>query len=195
MIAGALALQGAFREHLKIFAELGAETREVRRREDLEGLDALALPGGESTAQGKLLRDLGLLEPLRKLILAGLPVLGTCAGLILLAREIGENGERHLGTLPVRVQRNIYGRQSGSFVCEGRAGSCESFRQVYIRAPGITELLDPETEILAEARGRITGVRYRNQFAFAFHPELAGETGLHELFLRSVRAPVVRRAA
>ena len=121
--------------------------------------------------------------------------MGTCAGLILLARECGENGERHLGTLPVRVRRNIYGRQSGSFVCEGRAGSCGNFRQVYIRAPGITEILDPETEILAEARGRITGVRYRNQFAFAFHPELTGETDLHELFLRSVRAPVVNRAA
>ena len=160
------------------------------------------LPGGESTVQGKLLRDFGILDPLRDLISGGLPVMGTCAGLILLAREIGTGGERHLGTLPVRVLRNIYGRQLGSFVSEGRVGKLENFREVFIRAPGITEILDPETEVLAVTGDRITGVRFRNQFGFAFHPELTDNFGLHLMFLRSAglfpeseTAPNVRQAA
>ena len=148
MTIGVLALQGAFREHAAVLGRLGVPVREVRRKEDLQGIRGIVLPGGESTVQGKLLRDFGILDPLRDLISGGLPVMGTCAGLILLAREIGTGGERHLGTLPVRVLRNIYGRQLGSFVSEGRVGKLENFREVFIRAPGITEILDPETEVL-----------------------------------------------
>ncbi|WP_019002097.1 pyridoxal 5'-phosphate synthase glutaminase subunit PdxT [Succinimonas amylolytica] len=184
MTVGVLALQGAFREHAAVLRGLGIPVRDIRRREDLQGIRGIVLPGGESTVQGKLLRDFGILEPLRDLIAQGLPVMGTCAGLILLAREIGEDGERHLGTLPVRVFRNIYGRQLGSFVTNGRVGEFENFREVFIRAPGIAEILDPETEVLAVTNGRITGVRYRNQFGFAFHPELTANPGLHLLFLK-----------
>jgi len=202
MTIGVLALQGAFREHAAVLGRLGVPVREVRRKEDLQGIRGIVLPGGESTVQGKLLRDFGILEPLRDLISGGLPVMGTCAGLILLAREIGTGGERHLGTLPVRVLRNIYGRQLGSFVSEGRVGKLENFREVFIRAPGITEILDPETEVLAVTGDRITGVRFRNQFGFAFHPELTDNFGLHLMFLRSAglfpeseTAPNVRQAA
>ncbi len=202
MTIGVLALQGAFREHAAVLGRLGVPVREVRRKEDLQGIRGIVLPGGESTVQGKLLRDFGILDPLRDLISGGLPVMGTCAGLILLAREIGTGGERHLGTLPVRVLRNIYGRQLGSFVSEGRVGKLENFREVFIRAPGITEILDPETEVLAVTGDRITGVRFRNQFGFAFHPELTDNFGLHLMFLRSAglfpeseTAPNVRQAA
>ena len=195
MTIGVLALQGAFREHAAVLGRLGVPVREVRRKEDLQGIRGIVLPGGESTVQGKLLRDFGILEPLRDLISGGLPVMGTCAGLILLAREIGTGGERHLGTLPVRVLRNIYGRQLGSFVSEGRVGKLENFREVFIRAPGITEILDPETEVLAVTGDRITGVRFRNQ-------ELTDNFGLHLMFLRSAglfpeseTAPNVRQAA
>ena len=202
MTIGVLALQGAFREHAAVLGRLGVPVREVRRKEDLQGIRGIVLPGGESTVQGKLLRDFGILDPLRDLISGGLQVMGTCAGLILLAREIGTGGERHLGTLPVRVLRNIYGRQLGSFVSEGRVGKLENFREVFIRAPGITEILDPETEVLAVTGDRITGVRFRNQFGFAFHPELTDNFGLHLMFLRSAglfpeseTAPNVRQAA
>ena len=202
MTIGVLALQGAFREHAAVLGRLGVPVREVRRKEDLQGIRGIVLPGGESTVQGKLLRDFGILDPLRDLISGGLPVMGTCAGLILLAREIGTGGERHLGTLPVRVLRNIYGRQLGSCVSEGRVGKLENFREVFIRAPGITEILDPETEVLAVTGDRITGVRFRNQFGFAFHPELTDNFGLHLMFLRSAglfpeseTAPNVRQAA
>nr|WP_288160696.1 pyridoxal 5'-phosphate synthase glutaminase subunit PdxT [uncultured Sharpea sp.] len=115
MKVGILALQGAFIEHEKIIQELGAEVVEIRQRKDLEGIDGLILPGGESTVQGKLLRQLGLLKPIQQLINEGLPVLATCAGLILLAKTIDQEETAHLGTLPIVIKRNAYGRQLASF--------------------------------------------------------------------------------
>ena len=115
MKVGILALQGAFIEHEKIMQKLGAEVVEIRQRKDLEGIDGLILPGGESTVQGKLLRQLGLLKPIQQLINEGLPVLATCAGLILLAKTIDQEETAHLGTLPIVIKRNAYGRQLASF--------------------------------------------------------------------------------
>ena len=130
---GVLALQGAFIEHEKTLRSLGAEVREIRQPRDLVGLQGIVLPGGESTAQGKLLRETGLAEPLRKMILDGLPVLATCAGLILLAEK------EHLGVLPVTVRRNAYGRQLGSFNTEEEFAGIGYVPMTFIRAPYIEE--------------------------------------------------------
>lgn len=181
---GVLAVQGAFAEHEGMLSSLGAECVEIRRPSDLAGgISGLVLPGGESTAQGRLLRELGLLEPLRELVSGGLPVLATCAGLILLADEI-EGGEAvHLGTLPVAVRRNAYGRQLGSFVARGEFSGLGAFDMAFIRAPVVVRTKNPGVEILAEVGGRIAAVRHGNQVALAFHPELGSDPRIHALFL------------
>ena len=138
MPIGVLALQGAFIEHEKMLHRLGADVREVRQRADLEGLDGIILPGGESTVQGRLLRKLNMLHPLREQIQCGLPVLATCAGLILLAQHLESGEPTHLATLPVTVRRNAYGRQLASFATTADVGSLADFPLVFIRAPYIT---------------------------------------------------------
>ncbi|WP_308540243.1 pyridoxal 5'-phosphate synthase glutaminase subunit PdxT [uncultured Murdochiella sp.] len=138
MPTGVLALQGAFIEHEKMLHRLGADVREVRQRADLEGLDGIVLPGGESTVQGRLLRKLNMLHPLRNQIQCGLPVLATCAGLILLAQHLESGEPTHLATLPVMVRRNAYGRQLASFATTADVGSLADFPLVFIRAPYIT---------------------------------------------------------
>ena len=168
-----------------MLSKLGVTCVELRSREDLDlAYDALILPGGESTVQGKLLRDLDMQDTLKAQIEAGLPVLATCAGLILLAGTL-ENGEKcHLGTLPVTVRRNAYGRQLGSFHTDDEVKGIGSVPMTFIRAPYITET-DPEAEILARVGGRIVGVRYRNQTAFSFHPELDDDLRIYEEFLQA----------
>ena len=183
-----LAVQGAFAEHIDRMKKLGAECIELRQRADLEqDFDGLILPGGESTVQGKLLRELSMFEPLREKIQNGLPVFGTCAGLILLAQELSNDEHVYFGTLPVRVQRNAYGRQLGSFHTEQEVKGIGKVPMTFIRAPYIESVVQPgekRVEILAEVDGRIVAVRYGNQLGVAFHPELDADNRIHEMFLQ-----------
>ena len=173
-----LALQGAFAEHEQMLHRLGVETFEVRQLADWnQPKDGLIIPGGESTTQGKLLRDLGLFEPIRQAIIDGLPVFGTCAGLILLS-------PLHLGTMDIDVQRNAYGRQLGSFHTEAQVkGIGENIPMTFIRAPYINQVLSPDVKILAEVDGHIVAARQGNQLVTAFHPELDADTRIHEYFI------------
>ena len=173
-----LALQGAFAEHEQMLHRLGVETFEVRQLADWnQPKDGLIIPGGESTTQGKLLRDLGLFEPIRQAIIDGLPVFGTCAGLILLS-------PLHLGTMDIDVQRNAYGRQLGSFHTEAQVKDIgEDIPMTFIRAPYINQVLAPDVKILAEVDGHIVAVRQGNQLVTAFHPELDTDTRIHKYFI------------
>lgn len=181
-----LAVQGAFIEHEKMLESLGAETVELRQAADLrQDFDGLVLPGGESTVQGRLLKEQGMLEPLKEKIAAGLPVLATCAGLILLASEISNDASTYFATLPVTVRRNAYGRQLGSFYTEGEIAGIGSFPMEFIRAPYI-ERVGEGVEVLARVDGKIVGVSYENQLAFAFHPELTKNDTLHRKFLERI---------
>jgi 5'-phosphate synthase pdxT subunit len=174
---GILALQGGFEAHAKIVRTLGAEPREVRTPADLEGLDALIIPGGESTVMTLGIEREGLAEPLRDLARRGIPVLGTCAGMIMLDRE-------HLGVLDITTRRNAFGRQLHSFEATLELAGVEGgpVHAVFIRAPWVSEI-GPEVEVLGEVDEHPVAIRQGNVLAVAFHPELAGETRLHELLL------------
>ena len=160
---------------------LGVDTFEVRQFADWQQpKDGLIIPGGESTTQSKLLHELGLFEPIRKDIRAGLPVFGTCAGLILLS-------PMHLDTMAIDVQRNAYGRQLGSFHATAPvAGIGDDVPMTFIRAPYINQVLSPECEVLAQVDGHIVAARQGRQLVTAFHPELDDDTRIHELFLSTV---------
>lgn len=184
MRIGVLALQGAFTEHIRCLNELGADCFEIRQRKDLDQpFDGLILPGGESTVQGKLLRELGLFEPLTQQIKSGLPVLATCAGMILLASKLEDDSTVHFGTLPVTVRRNAYGRQSGSSHILGDFQGLGTIPMTFIRAPYITKLHSSNVTVLALKNNHITAVRYQNQLALSFHPELDQDLTLHRYFL------------
>ena len=185
MRIGILAVQGAFAEHEDVLKKLGAETILLRQKDDIKNLDALVLPGGESTVQGKLIRDLDMYNPLKELINSGIPVLATCAGLILLSERIANDPNTYLGTLPVTVKRNAYGRQLGSFNTIGNVGELPYFKMSFIRAP-IIESISDGVEILATVDEKIVGVRYKNQIGLSFHPEISGDTRIHEYFLKSI---------
>ncbi len=187
MKIGILAVQGAFIEHQKKLESLGAQCVEIRQKSDLERVsDGLVLPGGESTVQGKLLRELDMLGNLRSRIEGGLPVLATCAGLILLAKEISNDDHVYLGTLPVTVERNAYGRQLGSFRTVREMEYVGQVPMVFIRAPYI-KTVGKDVEVLAEVDGRIVAVRYGKQYAMSFHPELNEDSKIHEMFLKECR--------
>jgi 5'-phosphate synthase pdxT subunit len=183
MKIGVLAVQGAFIEHVRTFSSIGVETIEVRQPEDLDGVAGLVLPGGESTAQRRLIERWGLREPIARLAETGAPLFGTCAGMILLSREIGGGEEPVFPLLDVTVERNAFGRQLDSFEAEvdvPMLGS-QPVHGVFIRAP-VIERAGPSVDILARLDdGRIVAVRQRNVIATAFHPELAGETRFHRL--------------
>lgn len=182
MTVAVLALQGAFAEHGHMLKKLGADYFEIRQKKDLERpFDRLILPGGESTVMGKLLRDMDMLEPVRERILGGMPVFGTCAGLILLAEQV-ENDISHLGTMQIRVRRNAYGRQLGSFHTETEFKGIGTVPMTFIRAPEITEVWS-DAEILARVDGRIVAARQKNQLVTAFHPELTNDPRIHQYFL------------
>ena len=184
MAVGILAVQGAFREHGDCLDKLGAEYRFIRNRSDIDdSMDRLILPGGESTVQRKLLNELDLFEPLKKLIESDVPVMGTCAGLILLAQTITNGDESVFGTLPVEVCRNAYGRQLGSFSASGNIGEVSDFCMRFIRAPFIKKVLSDDVEILNTTDDKITAVRYKKQLGFAFHPELTDDLRLHEMLM------------
>ena len=183
-----LAVQGAFAEHDVRLSELGARCIELRQAADLrQDFDRLVLPGGESTVQGKLLAELGMLDELRARIVEGMPVLGTCAGLILLARDLAahdDKGTPRLATMDVLVERNAYGRQLGSFRTKGQVAGIEGEAPLtFIRAPRIVEVRS-NAEALAEIDGRIVAARQGKQLGVTFHPELDEDTRLHELFLQ-----------
>lgn len=188
-----LALQGAFLEHEMILRKLGVDCFEVRQKQDwLQEKDALIIPGGESTTQGKLLDELGLLLPIREEIENGLPVFGTCAGLILLSRDVEGNSETtpappRLGTMQITTARNAYGRQLGSFRVESTFAGIEGqIPMTFIRAPYIKEATDA-VEVLAKVDDRIVAARQGNQLVTAFHPELDADTHVHEYFLNMIR--------
>lgn len=185
MTIAVLALQGAFAEHEQILQKLGAEHFEIRQRKDLDRrFDGLILPGGESTVMGKLLRESGLFEPIRERIQTGLPVFGTCAGLILLAKEV-EGEQPHLATMDIRVRRNAYGRQLGSFYTEQEFRGIGAVSMTFIRAPYISGVWG-NAEILAEVDGRIVAARQGRQLVTAFHPELTQDVRVHEYFLQLI---------
>jgi 5'-phosphate synthase pdxT subunit len=193
---GVLAVQGAFIEHERRLKRLGARCVELRQARDLEqGFDRLVLPGGESTVQTKLLRDLGMLEPLRRRVADGMPVLATCAGLILLAEQVEGQGAGCFGTLSVTVRRNAYGRQLGSFhTCAPLALGLRAEKtatgapeppcvpMTFIRAPVVTEVRGA-AQVLARVDGAVVAVRQGGQIGLAFHPELDDDTRVHEAFL------------
>lgn len=183
-----LAVQGAFAEHIDRVRKLGADCIELRQRADLEQrFDGLILPGGESTVQGKLLQELQMFAPLRDQIRQGLPVLGTCAGLILLAQKISNDEAVWFGTLPVCVRRNAYGRQLGSFHTSAQMEGIGKVPMTFIRAPYVESLIKGGATVLARVDGRIVAVRYGNQIGMAFHPELDEDDRIHEMFLRLCR--------
>lgn len=186
MIIGVLALQGAFVEHEQRLEELGAQSVQLRCAEDLQQpLDGLILPGGESTVMGKLLRELDMLEPIREKIRSGLPVLGTCAGLLLLAETIENDSRKHLATMSMTASRNAYGRQLGSFYTEQRFADDKIIPMTFIRAPYIKDVGEG-VSVLASVDGRIVAARQRNQLVTAFHPELNDDTTVHAYFLSMV---------
>lgn len=182
---GILAVQGAFAEHGCALCALGVRHFQIRQKRDLQRpMGALILPGGESTVMGKLLRELDLFEEIRRRILDGLPVMGTCAGLILLAREV-EGDSAYLGTMDIRVKRNAYGRQLGSFYTEQDFKGVGRVPMPFIRAPYITEVSGPG-EILAMADEKIVAARQGRQLALAFHPEVSGDLRIHQYFLEKL---------
>ena len=183
MKIGVLAVQGAFIEHLRTYRSIGVEAVEVRLPEDLEGVSGLTLPGGESTAMRRLIDRWGLRQPILDLAESGAPIFGTCAGMILLAREITDGEEPLLPLLDVTVQRNAFGRQLDSFEADLQVPMLgdEPVHGVFIRAPVIVRV-GPSVEVMARLDDdRVVAVRERNIIATAFHPELAGETRFHRL--------------
>ncbi len=182
MKAAVLAVQGAFAEHIRVLHKIGLETVELREKKDLDqDFAGLVLPGGESTTQGMLLRELGMFDLLKQKIISGTPVLATCAGLILLAEQIVNDNRSHFATMPVSVRRNAYGRQLGSFSTTSAFRGLGEIPMIFIRAPYI-EAVSTNTEVLAEIDGKIVAAKHRNQLATAFHPELGSDDRIHRIF-------------
>jgi 5'-phosphate synthase pdxT subunit len=183
--AGVLALQGDFREHARVLTDAGAVPIEVRTAEQLAEVDCLVIPGGESTTIGKLARADGLVEPVRERAAAGMPIFGTCAGMIVLAERV-EGGEPLFGLFDITVRRNAYGRQVESFETNLDVdGIDHPVRGVFIRAPWVEDL-GPEVRVLAEHEGHPVVLEQGNLLVASFHPELVGETALHMYLLGKV---------
>jgi pyridoxal 5'-phosphate synthase pdxT subunit len=188
-VIGVLAVQGDVREHLAALVQAGAEARTVRRPAELQGLDGLVVPGGESTTIDRLSRIFGLHAPLRELIGAGLPVYGSCAGMIQLADRIldGHAEQQTFGGIDMTVRRNAFGRQVDSFEVdlhvEGLSEPERPFRAVFIRAPRVEEH-GPHVEVLARVDDAVVAVRHGNLLATSFHPEVTDDHRIHELFVR-----------
>jgi 5'-phosphate synthase pdxT subunit len=188
VVVGVLALQGDFESHCALLAGLGADCRLVRTPANLDGLDGLVMPGGESTTMTLGIEREGLAEPLRDLVRSGTPVLGTCAGLIMLDRD-------HLDVLDVRAERNAFGRQVRSFEADLDVdGLADALRAVFIRAPWVAEVGDG-VDVLAELDGHPVAVRQGNVLAVAFHPELTGDPRVHAWLVQQVRAAAAAEEA
>ncbi|GAA6323969.1 pyridoxal 5'-phosphate synthase glutaminase subunit PdxT [Fusobacterium ulcerans] len=187
MKIGILALQGAFQEHKNILDSLNVNNSLIKTKEQLEDIDGIILPGGESTAIGKLLRDFDILEPLKEKIKNGFPVFGTCSGMILLAEKLSNSEVVHFGVMGIEVKRNAYGRQLGSFETLGDfKGIDKKVKMVFIRAPYV-ENIKEGVEVLSVVNENITAVREKNMLAVSFHPELTDDTSVHEYFLDIVK--------
>jgi 5'-phosphate synthase pdxT subunit len=187
-VVGVLALQGAFSSHTKVLDSIGVSTQEVRTPQDLASVDAIVMPGGESTTMSQLLESSELFEPIKKLIHEGLPVFGTCAGMILLASKIidGRDDQVSFGAINIEVQRNAYGRQVDSFEADINVESFDSpFHAVFIRAPRIVKA-DGSVEILAEFGDDIVLAKQKNVLVASFHPELSPDKRIHEMFVKEI---------
>ncbi|WP_430885719.1 pyridoxal 5'-phosphate synthase glutaminase subunit PdxT [Fusibacter sp. JL216-2] len=184
---GVLALQGAFIEHVDMIKKLGHEAIQVRKSEQLDHINGLIIPGGESTTMGKLLKDFSIKEPLIEKIKEGLPVWGTCAGLILLADTIENDESVHLGQMEITAVRNAYGRQLGSFEYSGNIkGISANFPMVFIRAPYIGAVSE-NVDVIATVNDHIVAAKQDNMLVTAFHPELTNDTRMHEYFLKMIK--------
>lgn len=187
MVIAILALQGAFIEHEKVLKKLNVDYFEIRKKEDLnKPMDGLIIPGGESTTIGKLLFDLDIFDILKNKIINGLPVFGTCAGMILLAKKIDNQGQTYFATMDIEVIRNAYGRQLGSFYTLGKFDNMENIKMTFIRAPYVKEVFN-DTKILATIDNHIVAVRQNNQLAISFHPELTDEVRVHQYFINMIK--------
>jgi len=184
---GVLALQGAVAEHIQMLSALGAEAVPVRLPSELDGLEALIIPGGESTTISKLLSDYGLMEPIRRLAKKGFPIFGTCAGLVLLAKKVPNLQMESIGMMDIEVKRNAFGRQVDSFEADLKIPALHngSFHGVFIRAP-IIEKAERGVEVLCQLNGKPVAVRQGKLLACAFHPELTNDLRLHKYFLKLV---------
>lgn len=193
MQIGVLALQGAFIEHEQMLSKLGVSSFEIRQEKDLnQAIDGLIIPGGESTVQGKLMHELNLFDKIKELIENGLPVFGTCAGLLLLAKNIENDNRLHLGTMDITAVRNAYGRQLGSFYTEEEFKGIGKIPMTFIRAPFI-ESVQNDTEILAEVNGHIVAAKQKNQLVTAFHPELNDDISVHKYFINIIEGTGTKR--
>lgn len=187
MVIAILALQGAFIEHEKVLKKLNVDYFEIRKKEDLnKPMDGLIIPGGESTTIGKLLFDLDLFDILKNKIINGLPVFGTCAGMILLAKKIDNQEQTYFSTMDIEVIRNAYGRQLESFYTLGQFADMKDVKMTFIRAPYVKEVFN-DTKILATIDNHIVAVRQNNQLAISFHPELTDEVRVHQYFINMIK--------
>jgi len=188
---GVLALQGAVTEHIQMLSALGAEAIPVRLPSELEGLDALIIPGGESTTISKLLSDYGLMEPIRRLAQKGFPIFGTCAGLVLLAKKVPNLQMDSIGVMDIEVERNAFGRQVDSFEADLKIPALHNgtFHGVFIRAP-IIEKTERGVEVLCQLNGKPVVVRQGKLLACAFHPELTDDLRLHKYFVDIVTGDI-----
>lgn len=184
MYIGVLALQGGFVEHIRMLRELNVNCIEIRQKSDLttHHLDGVILPGGESSVIGKLLRDFDLFEPLKRMIECGLPVFGTCAGMILLANQTVNDHRIHFGVLDISVRRNAYGKQSGSFKTIDDFKGLGQIPMVFIRAPYI-ENVGENIEVLSVVNNNIVAVKQNNIIVTSFHPELTTDLSVHQYFI------------
>ena len=185
MKIGVLSIQGGVIEHINHLKELGVEAVEIKKSEEIDDLDGLILPGGESTTIGKIISENGLKDKLIDLINNGLPVWGTCAGMILLSKEIKNDSRRHLCVMDIEVERNAFGSQINSFIVDEKieAVSNEPIPLVFIRAPYISKVLSDDVEIIHKMDGKIVAARQKNMLATAFHPELSESLEFHRYFI------------
>lgn len=187
MTIGVLAVQGAFAEHENVLQKLNIDCFEIRKKADLEkAMDGIILPGGESTAIGRILQDLDMLSPIKQLVEDGLPVLATCAGLILLADKIVGQEQVYLATMPITVRRNAYGRQLGSFVAEVPIDGIGNMQLRFIRAPYVEDA-SPEVDVIGQVENKIVAVKYKKQIGLSFHPELTNDFRVHQYFINLIQ--------
>ena len=187
MVVAVLSLQGAVIEHIQMLDKLGVGTFEIRKKADLDKhFDGLIIPGGESTVQGKLLHELDIYDTLKEKIEKGLPVFGTCAGLLLLAKSIDNDNKTHLATMDITAMRNAYGRQLGSFYTNGSFDDKGEIPMTFIREPYISSVGD-NVKVLATVDGKIVGAREGNQLVTAFHPELNDDLTVHKYFVDIIK--------
>lgn len=186
MVIGVLAMQGAYKEHINILQDLDVSPVEIRNKNDLQNIDGIIIPGGESTTMGKLIRTLDIYDDLKEKIESGMPVWGTCAGMILLAKSICNDDTVHLGTMDIEVKRNAYGRQLGSFNTKSKVKDIgEDIKMVFIRAPYI-ENIDDNVEVLSIVDNNIVAAKENNMLVTSFHPELTSDYRVHKYFLKMV---------